>query len=47
MGRIHLLCVNQYPELPIRRQLGAGFDDWIEHHQAQFVSLEDFLDSID
>ena len=39
--------INQFPEMPIGRQLGAGYDDWIECHHAPFASLEDFLASID
>lgn len=39
--------IDKYPDVPVRSQLGAGYDDWLEHHKAPFASLEDFLDSID
>ena len=39
--------IDKYPDVPVRSQLGAGYDNWLEHHQASFSSLEDFLDSID
>lgn len=38
--------INQFPELPIRRQLGAGYEDWLERHHAPFASLEEFLSLI-
>ena len=39
--------IDKYPDVPVRSQLGAGYDDWLEHHKAPFASLEDFLNSID
>lgn len=39
--------VGKYPDVPVRSQLGAEYDNWLEHHQASFSSLEDFLVSID
>lgn len=38
--------IDKYPELPVRRQLGQGYDVWLKKHQASFTSLENFLSSI-
>ena len=38
--------IDKYPELPVRRQLGQGYDVWLKKHQASFTSLEKFLSSI-
>lgn len=39
--------IAQYPELPIKKQLGAGYDDWLKTHHAPYSSLEEFLALID
>lgn len=39
--------INEYPEIPVRQQLGEGFDDWLARHEAPYASLADFLSSID
>lgn len=39
--------IDNYPDIPIRRQLGRGYEEWLSHHKASYASLEDFLASID
>lgn len=39
--------VDDYPQLPIRRQLGDAYEDWLEHHVAPYHGLEEFLKSIE
>lgn len=39
--------IAQYPELPVKRQLGAGYGDWLQGHRAACQSLEEFLATID
>lgn len=39
--------ISNYTEIPIKFQLGAGYDDWLKYHKAPFGSLEEFLHSID
>ena len=36
-----------YPEIPIKFQLGKGYSEWIEKHKAPYKSLEEFLKSIE
>lgn len=38
--------ISDYPQLPIRRQLGNGYDEWLKHHVAPYKSFDDFLKSI-
>ena len=38
--------VNQYLEIPVKRQLGAGYADWLDGHHAPFASIDEFLASI-
>lgn len=33
----------QYPMLPIKRQLGEGFEDWKKHHKSVFENFDAFL----
>lgn len=35
--------VYQYPEIPIRKQLGDSFEIWKNNHKAPFSSFDDFL----
>ena len=35
--------VDKYPEIPIKRQLGKAYDEWVKNHKAQFKSFEEFL----
>lgn len=39
--------IDNYSMIPIKEQLGGGFDNWLQKHKAPFKSLEDFLNSID
>lgn len=39
--------IADYPELPIRRQLGNAYEDWLEHHVAPYRGLEEFLKSVE
>lgn len=39
--------VDDYPQLPIRRQLGNAYEYWLEHHVAPYHGLEEFLKSIE
>lgn len=34
---------DNFPMLPIRHQLGVGFDEWSESHMSQYESFEAFL----
>lgn len=36
---------DKYPEIPIRYQLGPGFELWKKKHKAQFSSFEEFLNA--
>ena len=38
--------IGDYPEIPVKFQLGSGYSDWIENHKAPYRSLEEFLSSI-
>lgn len=38
--------ISDYSMLPVRRQLGSNYDEWLEQHVAPYKSLEDFLHSI-
>lgn len=38
--------INDYPEIPVRKQLNHGYSDWICSHKAPFPSIEVFLASI-
>lgn len=35
--------IEQYPTLPIRRQLGSAYNHYCQHHKATFDSFDDFL----
>lgn len=35
--------VKKYPELPIKRQLGASYDSYVRSHKAKYASFDDFL----
>ncbi len=35
--------VDKYPDIPIKYQLGPGYDKWVQNHKAQFSSFEEFL----
>lgn len=35
--------VDKYPEIPIRYQLGPGFEEWQKNHKAIYSSFDDFL----
>lgn len=37
--------VDCYPELPIKRQLGKGFQRYVKEHNAKYGSFEDFLNA--
>lgn len=39
--------IEEYPDIPIARQLGIGFNDWVTNHKAPYSSLQDFLASVD
>mgnify|MGYP001774472267 CR=1 FL=1 len=39
--------ISDYAEIPIKFQLGAGYDDWLKSHKSPFGSLDEFLNSID
>ncbi|WP_418495654.1 hypothetical protein [Coprobacter sp.] len=36
--------IDQYPEIPVKRQLGEAYPIWIETHKSLFQSFEDFID---
>lgn len=36
--------INQYPEIPIKRQLGESYSKWLDNHNSLFESFENFLD---
>ena len=36
--------VDDYPEIPIRAQLGDGYDEWLKRHKAPFQSFNEFVD---
>lgn len=35
--------IDNYPEIPVRRQLKTSYNEWIKTHKAQFPNFEDFL----
>lgn len=35
--------IEQYPEIPIRRQLGVAYEDWKSAHKAPYKNFDDFL----
>ena len=35
--------INEYPNLPIKYQLGDAYDEWKINHKARFSSFDDFL----
>lgn len=37
--------VSEYPELPIKRQLGPSFNRYVKTHEAKYKSFQDFLDA--
>ena len=39
--------ISDYPEIPIKFQLGKGYSEWVEKHKASYKSLEEFLKSIE
>lgn len=39
--------IEEFPDIPIARQLGKGFNEWLANHKAPYASLQDFLASID
>lgn len=38
--------IQDYPEIPVKSQLGKGYSYWIENHKASYESLEEFFKSI-
>ena len=38
--------IDEYPEIPIRQQLGEHFDCWLATHKKDYKSFDDFLTSI-
>ena len=36
--------INQYPEIPVKRQLGKAYPAWIENHVSLFGSFDEFID---
>ena len=38
--------IDHYPEIPIRKQLGVGYEDWLRSHKAQYEGREKFLVTI-
>lgn len=39
--------ISDYPEIPVRSQLGNGYDEWIAKHIAPYKSIDEFLNSIE
>lgn len=39
--------VDQYPDIPIRRQLGPFYDRYVREHRAKYKDFEDFLHAAD
>lgn len=37
--------VDKYPDIPIRKQLGLSYDDYIKNHKAKYASFNDFLEA--
>lgn len=37
--------VDDYPEIPIKKQLGKAYDDWTKNHRSVFNSFNDFLNA--
>lgn len=35
--------ISDYPNIPIRQQLGENFNIWIQNHKAQYNGINDFL----
>ena len=38
--------VDNYPEIPIRRQLGPIYDRYVREHKARYNGLDDFLKKV-
>lgn len=38
--------IDDYPEIPIKRQLGTAYELWLETHKAKFDGFEEFLNNI-
>lgn len=38
--------MQDYPEIPVKEQLGEGYGDWLKYHHAPFHSLEEFLNGV-
>ena len=36
--------IDDYPEIPIKFQLGNGYEEWLENHKATFRSFDEFVD---
>lgn len=37
--------IDNYPEIPIKRQLQTAYDEWLKVHEAPYKSFEEFLDA--
>lgn len=37
--------IEQYPEIPIRKQLGVAYDDWSKNHKAIYSDFHQFLET--
>lgn len=37
--------VDKYPEIPIKYQLGPGYEQWVKNHKAKFSSFDEFLNA--
>lgn len=35
--------IHEYPEIPIKKQIGDGYSDWLQNHKALFSSFDDFI----
>lgn len=35
--------VDKYPEIPIKYQLGPGYEKWVKNHKAKYSSFDEFL----
>ena len=38
--------INNYPEIPFRKQLGNNYDVWLSTHTAPYKSFEDFINAV-
>lgn len=36
--------IDKYPEIPVKRQLGAAYPIWLENHESQFNTFEEFVE---